>query len=239
MERIGKVISNYGYASRRNAEKLILDKRVKVNGKIVTELGTKVSSSDIISIDDVDIDKSIKYEYYLLYKPRGVITSVADSIGRKTVVDLINTNTRIYPIGRLDYDTTGLILLTNDGTLANMLMHPSSNIDKVYLAKVKGLVKKEDIIKLKRGVIIDNYKAIASFAKVRKYNKKSNTSIVEIVIHEGKNHQVKKMFNAISFDVIKLKREKYAFLDLNGLRPGEYRKLQIKEVKKLYSLKYK
>ncbi len=239
MERIGKVISNYGYASRRNAEKLILDKRVKVNGKIVTELGTKVSSSDIISIDDIDIDKSIKYEYYLLYKPRGVITSVTDSMGRKTVVDLIDTNTRIYPIGRLDYDTTGLILLTNDGTLANMLMHPSSNIDKVYLAKVKGLVKKEDIIKLKRGVIIDNYKAIASFAKVRKYDKKSNTSIVEIVIHEGKNHQVKKMFNAISFDVIKLKREKYAFLDLKELRPGEYRKLQIKEVKKLYSLKYK
>lgn len=237
MERIQKVISNYGYASRREAEKLILEKRVKVNGEVVTELGTKVSTSDTISIDDIDIDKNIKYEYYLLYKPREVITSTKDEVGRKTVVDLINTNTRIYPVGRLDYDTTGLLLLTNDGTLANILMHPSSNVDKVYVAKVKGLVKKEDIICLKRGVMIDNYLAKATFAKVRKYDKKSNTSIVEIVIHEGKNHQVKKMFNALSYDVVKLKRERYAFLNLEGLKPGEYRKLQIKEVKKLYSLK--
>lgn len=237
MERIQKVISNYGYASRREAEKLILEKRVKVNGEVVTELGTKVSTSDTISIDDIDIDKNIKYEYYLLYKPREVITSTKDEVGRKTVVDLINTNTRIYPVGRLDYDTTGLLLLTNDGTLANILMHPSSNVDKVYVAKVKGLVKKEDISCLKRGVLIDNYLAKATFAKVRKYDKKSNTSIAEIVIHEGKNHQVKKMFNALSYDVVKLKRERYAFLNLEGLKPGEYRKLQIKEVKKLYSLK--
>lgn len=236
MERLQKVIANYGYASRREAEKLIASGQVKVNDVVVRELGTKVSSSDIIQINNVQIDKNIGYEYYLLYKPRGVISSSKDEKGRKTVVDLIDTESRIYPIGRLDYDTTGIILLTNDGNLANMLSLPKSNIDKTYIAKVDGILKKEDIIKLKNGVIIDGYKTKKAKIKVKKIDKKNKTSIVEVTIHEGKNHQVKKMFEAIGLKVLKLKREKYANLDLTGLKAGDYRPLLIKEVKKLYSL---
>ena len=236
MERLQKVIANYGYASRREAEKLIASGQVKVNDVVVRELGTKVSSSDIIQINNVQIDKNIGYEYYLLYKPRGVISSSKDEKGRKTVVDLIDTESRIYPIGRLDYDTTGIILLTNDGNLANMLSLPKSNIDKTYIAKVDGILKKEDIIKLKNGVIIDGYKTKKAKIKVKKTDKKNKTSIVEVTIHEGKNHQVKKMFEAIGLKVLKLKREKYANLDLTGLKAGDYRPLLIKEVKKLYSL---
>lgn len=236
MERLQKVIANYGYASRRKAEKLIVSGQVKVNDVVVRELGTKVSSSDIIQINNVQIDKNIGYEYYLLYKPRGVISSSKDEKGRKTVVDLIDTESRIYPIGRLDYDTTGIILLTNDGNLANMLSLPKSNIDKSYIAKVDGILKKEDIIKLKNGVIIDGYKTKKAKIKVKKIDKKNKTSIVEVTIHEGKNHQVKKMFEAIGLKVLKLKREKYANLDLTGLKVGDYRPLLIKEVKKLYSL---
>ena len=168
MERLQKVIANYGYASRREAEKLIASGQVKVNDVVVRELGTKVSSSDIIQINNVQIDKNIGYEYYLLYKPRGVISSSKDEKGRKTVVDLIDTESRIYPIGRLDYDTTGIILLTNDGNLANMLSLPKSNIDKSYIAKVDGILKKEDIIKLKNGVIIDGYKTKKAKIKVKK-----------------------------------------------------------------------
>ena len=236
MERLQKVIANYGYASRREAEKLIVSGQVKVNDVVVRELGTKVSSSDIIQINNVQIDKNIGYEYYLLYKPRGVISSSKDEKGRKTVVDLIDTESRIYPIGRLDYDTTGIILLTNDGNLANMLSLPKSNIDKSYIAKVDGILKKEDIIKLKNGVIIDGYKTKKAKIKVKKIDKKNKTSIVEVTIHEGKNHQVKKMFEVVGYDVLKLTRIRFAFLDVKSLKSGEYRILNPKEVKKLYSL---
>lgn len=237
MQRLQKVIANYGYASRREAEKLITNGKVKVNNQIVKELGTKVSSSDIIQINNIEITKNINKEYYLLYKPRGIISSVKDEKGRKTVVDLISTNTRIYPIGRLDYDTTGIILLTNDGELSNFLSSPKSNIDKLYIVKIKGILTNKHIIKLKTGVIIDGYKTKPAKLKVRKIDKKTNTSIVEIIIKEGKNHQVKNMFSNLGYEVIKLKREKYANLDLTGLKVGEYRKLSVKEVKKLYSLK--
>ena len=140
MERLQKVIANSGYTSRRKAEELITSGKVKVNGKIVKELGTKVKNSDTIEINDDIIDNNKNYEYYILNKPRSIISSTEDEHGRKTVVDLIDTNQRIYPIGRLDYDTTGIIILTNDGNLANKLMHPSSNIEKTYIAKVEGLV---------------------------------------------------------------------------------------------------
>ena len=236
MERLQKVIANYGYASRREAEKLIASGQVKVNDVVVRELGTKVSSSDIIQINNVQIDKNIGYEYYLLYKPRGVISSSKDEKGRKTVVDLIDTESRIYPIGRLDYDTTGIILLTNDGNLANMLSLPKSNIDKTYIAKVDGILKKEDIIKLKNGVIIDGYKTKKAKIKVKKIDKKNKTSIVEVTIHEGKNHQVKKMFEAVGYDVLKLTRIRFAFLDVKSLKSCEYRILNQKKKKKLYSL---
>ncbi len=237
MERLQKVIASYGYASRRKAEDLIRHGKVLVNGKVITELGTKVLANDVISIDGVIINKDVKHEYYLLNKPRQVISSVEDKLGRITVRDLINTEARIYPVGRLDYDTTGLIILTNDGDFANMLMHPSYEIEKTYVAKINKVLDKDDINKLKKGIVIDNRKVDIKRFKVRKKDVEKNTSIVELTIVEGRNHIVKKIFENMRIDVIKLSRVSYAFLTLDGLKSGEYRKLSIKEIKKLYALK--
>lgn len=235
MERLQKVIANSGYCSRRKAEELISAGKVRVNGMVVSELGFKVDGNDQIMIDNEVLSREEK-EYILLNKPRGVVTTTSDEKNRKTVIDLINTNKRLYPVGRLDYDTTGALLLTNDGELTNLLIHPRNKVDKVYIAKVKGFFDKESALTMGRGVVIDGVKTAKSFVKLKKYDKKSNTSLVEVVIHEGRNHQVKKMFAAVGFDVIKLKREMFAFLDVNGLKSGEYRYLSIKEVKQLYSL---
>lgn len=236
MERLQKVIANLGYCSRRKAEELISTGKVLVNGTIVTELGTKVKKGDTIEVEGNILDNNKNYEYYILNKPRGVVTTTNDEHGRKTVVDLIDTSTRIYPVGRLDYDTTGLLLLTNDGELANKLMHPSSNIEKTYVAKIEGLISPISIKKLKSGVVIDGYKTRPAKVKVKKYNKLTNKSIVEITISEGKNHQVKKMFEAVGHHVEKLKREKYSIFDIKSLKVGEYRKLTFKEISILYSL---
>lgn len=236
MERLQKVIANLGYCSRRKAEELISDGKVKVNGITVREMGVKVKSSDTIEVENTILDNNKNYEYYILNKPKGVVSTVSDDLGRKTVVDLINTKTRIYPIGRLDYDTTGLLLLTNDGVLANKLMHPSSNIYKTYVARVDGIVKGYDIKRLKDGVMIDGVKTAKCHVKLKSVDAKKEKSIVELTIHEGKNHQVKKMFESLGYRVSKLKREKYANMDLTGLKTGEYRKLSNKEIAVLYSL---
>lgn len=236
MERLQKVIASSGYCSRRKAEELIVQGKVKVNNVVITELGVKVSPTDTVTIDGKALTKE-EYEYILLYKPRGYLTTTSDDKDRKTVMDLIETSKRLYPVGRLDYDTSGLLLLTNDGNLTNLLIHPRNNIDKMYVAKIEGILTPIEIKKLENGVIIDDYKTSKSRVKVKKIDKKNNTSLVYITIHEGKNHQVKKMFEAVGHDVIKLKRETLAFLDLSGLKSGEYRYLSLKEVKKLYSLK--
>lgn len=235
MERLQKVIAQSGVASRRKAEELILAKKVKVNGNIVSELGVKVSEKDVIEVNGTRLNREEKV-YYLLNKPRGVITSTSDDKGRATVVSLINEDKRIYPVGRLDYDTTGALILTNDGEFANMMMHPSNNIDKVYVAKIKGILSPSEIMQLKNGVVIDGFKTSKAKVKVKKLDKTSNTSIVELTIHEGKNHQVKKMFESVGKEVLKLKRERIAFLDLRGLTSGQYRKLSHKEVSQLYVL---
>ena len=237
MERLQKVIAQSGYTSRRKAEELIKDGRVEVNGNVVTELGTKVNYEDVILIDGIALNKQERKEYYLLNKPRGIISSVTDDKNRKTVVDLIETGVRIYPIGRLDYDTTGLILLTNDGELTNILSHPKHEVEKTYIAKIEGILSTEEINRLKRGIDIDGRKCVPVRFKIRKKDKEKNNSMVEITIVEGRNHIVKKLFTALKHDVIKLKRESYAFLNLGNLKSGEYRELSIKEVKKLYSLK--
>ena len=234
MERLQKVIANSGYTSRRKAEELISKGSVKVNGVTVYELGVKVNPNDLIEVDGYIIKNENKV-YYLLNKPRGIITSTSDDKGRKTVVDLINTNVRIYPVGRLDYDTTGALILTNDGELANLIMHPKSKIDKVYIAKINGLIGKSQLQRLEKGVFIDGKKTSKSRARIKSYDKKTDTSIVELTIHEGRNHQVKKMFEALGYDVLKLKRERISFLDVNNLKSGEYRILNPKEVKKLYN----
>lgn len=235
MERLQKVIAESGLTSRRKAEELIQAGKVKVNGQIVTELGTKVSNKDRVEVNGKPIEKEQK-EYYLLNKPRGVVTTTQDEHHRKTVIDLIPTKARIYPVGRLDYDTTGVLLLTNDGEFANILMHPNDKVEKVYMAKLNGIIKGEQINKLKEGIELDGQIVKASRVKLKKVNEKTNTCMVQITIHEGKNHQVKKMFNAVGHDVLKLKRERIGFLDLKGLKSGEYRKLNHKEVTTLYSL---
>ena len=238
MERLQKVIAQAGIASRRKAEELITSGQVKVNGVVVTELGTKVSDKDQIEVNNQLIEKE-KKEYYLLNKPRGVVTTTADDKNRRTVVDLIPTDARIYPVGRLDYDTTGVLLLTNDGDFANILMHPTSNVDKVYMAKLEGIIKGEQINQLKDGINLDGELVKASRVKLKKVDPKSNTCMVQITIHEGKNHQVKRMFKEVGFEVAKLKREKEAFFDLKDLQSGEFRKLTPKEVAKVYGLKQK
>ena len=235
MERLQKVIAASGVTSRRKAEELITAGKVKVNGEVVTELGTKVTDKDRIEVDNVLISKEVK-EYYLLNKPRGVVTTTKDDKDRKTVVDLIPTSARIYPVGRLDYDTTGVLLLTNDGDFANILMHPASEVEKVYMAKLKGIIKGEHINALKDGVKLDDQIVKPSRVKLKKIDTKTNTCMVQITIHEGKNHQVKRMFEAVGFEVLKLKREREAFFDLKDLQSGEFRKLTPKEVAKVYGL---
>ena len=235
MERLQKYIAEAGYTSRRKAEDLIREGKVEVDGKIVKELGTKVSGKERIIVEGNLLKKEEK-EYYLLNKPREVITSVSDDKNRKTVVDLIDTDKRIYPVGRLDYDTTGVLLLTNDGEFANILMHPNNKIDKVYIAKIRGIIKGDAINKLKNGVIIDGKKTEKCRVKLRKTDLKNNTSMVEVTIHEGRNHQVKKMFDAVGFEVLKLKRERFGIFTLQGLTSGDYRRLSPKEVAKIFGL---
>ena len=236
MDRLQKVISDNGYTSRRKAEELIKEGKVLVNGEVAT-IGMKVSTNDEIMIDGNLLTKDLDSKvYYLLNKPRGIVCTSSDEKGRKTVIDLIETDKRIYPVGRLDYDTTGVLLLTNDGELTNKLIHPKNNIDKVYLAKIKGIINGVDINKLKDGVKIDNFVTSKSRVKLKSFDKKTQTSLVELTIHEGHNHQVKKMFESIGYDVIKLTRTRFAFLDVKSLKSGEYRKLLPHEIKKLYSL---
>lgn len=233
MERLQKVIARAGIASRRKAEELILQGRVKVNGQVVNELGRKVTASDQVEVDDIKIEGE-EPVYFLFYKPRGVISSVQDDKGRKVVTDFFEEiEQRIYPVGRLDYDTSGLLLLTNDGEFANLLMHPSNEIDKVYVAKVKGIPPKEKLTKLARGVTLEDGKTAPAKTKLLSLDKKKDTAIVELTIHEGRNRQVRRMFDAIGYPVVKLKRERYGFLTLDGLRPGEIRELTHHEVKHL------
>ena len=236
MERLQKVIAESGITSRRKAEKLILDGLVKVNDKVITKLGTKVKGTDKITVGDVVLNREKVNVYYILNKPRGVITSVSDDLGRKTVLDYIDTDKRIYPVGRLDYDTTGLIILTNDGELANKMMHPKNEIPKTYIAKIEGLLNKNDIDALKKGIKIDDRLVRIRDFKIREKNLEKNTSLVEITIIEGRNHIVKKIFESLRHPVIRLSRIRIAFLTSKELKSGEYRELTIKEVKKLYSL---
>ena len=236
MERLQKIIAESGYTSRRKAEELIKQGKVFVNGVKVVELGTKASFGDIITVNGVTLQKS-DYVYFLLNKPRGVVSTAKDEKGRKTVVDLIETDKRIYPIGRLDYDTTGLILLTNDGELTNLLTHPKNKVPKKYDAKLNRYMEIEDLKKLEKGVEVDGRVCTPTRVKLQKNDLIKNYAIVEITIIEGRNHIIKKVFENMGYLVDKLTRVEYAFLKVDKLRSGEYRNLTIKEVKKLYEYK--
>ncbi|MCP3738679.1 23S rRNA pseudouridine(2605) synthase RluB [Rossellomorea sp. BNER] len=236
MERLQKVIAHAGVASRRKAEELILEGKVQVNGQTIKELGTKVGGSDRIEVNGVQIERENKV-YYLLYKPRGVISAASDDKNRKVVTDFFHEiDERIYPVGRLDYETSGILLLTNDGDFANMLMHPRYEIDKTYVARLKGIPPKAKLRELERGIMLEDGKTAPAKIKTLSIDKKQNKSIIEITIHEGRNRQVRRMFEAIGFPVQKLKRERFASLTLQGLNAGEARELTPHEVKQLRAL---
>lgn len=236
MERLNKKIAASGLTSRRKADELIIEGKVKVNGVIVTDLGVKVSDKDIIEVDNKKLVSEDKV-YYLLNKPREVLATTADDKGRKTVIDLIDTDKRIFPVGRLDYDSTGLILLTNDGDFSNIITHPNNQIDKFYVAKLDKIISKEDIIQLKKGIVLDNKKIVPSRVKLKRINKSNNTCIVEITVHDGINHEVRRLFDSLGYEVLKLKRERVGMFTIEGLTSGNYRKLSPKEVKIVYSMK--
>lgn len=239
MERLQKVIARAGIASRRKSEELIKEGKVKVNGKVVKELGVKVTPSDRVEVNEIQIERE-EPVYFLLYKPRGVISSVSDDKGRKVVTDFFpHLKERVYPVGRLDYDTSGLLLVTNDGEFANLLMHPSGEVEKVYVAKVKGIPLKESLRKLEKGIKLEDGKTAPAKVKLLSADKKKQTAIIEISIHEGRNRQVRRMFEAIGHEVVKLKRERYGFLTLAGLNAGDARELTPHEVKQLRALAMK
>lgn len=233
MERLQKVIAQAGIASRRKAERLIAEGKVTVNGKVVTELGTKVGLSDKIQVNGIPLEQEEK-KYFLFYKPRGVITAVRDDKNRKVVTDFFpHVEERIYPVGRLDYDTSGLLLLSNDGEFTHLLTHPKHEMPKTYVAKVKGLPSRETLEQLEKGIQLEDGKTAPAKAKLLSADKRKNHAIVEMTIHEGRNRQVRRMFDAIGHPVVKLKRERFAFLTLHGLNAGEYRELTVHEVKRL------
>lgn len=235
MERLQKVIAQSGVASRRKSEELIKEGKVKVNGQVITELGTKVTGKDVIEVEGKVLMKEQK-EYYLLFKPKNTLCSVSDDRDRTTVVSLIETNQRIFPVGRLDYDTTGLLLLTNDGDFANKIIHPRSKLPKTYIAFVKGMITAPLIKELERGVIIDDYKTQPCKARIMEKDFKNQNCKIKITINEGRNRQVKKMFEAIGLKVSALHRESLAFLVLRDMKPGEYRRLKPHEIKHLLML---
>ncbi|EMB89871.1 pseudouridine synthase [Streptococcus mutans] len=233
--RINKYIAHAGVASRRKAEELIKQGLVTLNGQMVTELATTVKSGDRVEVEGQPIYNEEKV-YYLLNKPCGVISSVRDDKGRQTVVDLLpEVKERIYPVGRLDWDTSGLLILTNDGDFTDKMLHPRHEIDKVYVARVKGLASKDNLRPLTKGIVIDGKKTQPARYRIVKTDREKNRSVVELTIHEGRNHQVKKMFEAVGLMVDKLSRTRFGTLDLSGLNPGEARRLNKKEISQLYN----
>ncbi|GAD45290.1 16S rRNA uridine-516 pseudouridylate synthase [Streptococcus constellatus subsp. pharyngis SK1060 = CCUG 46377] len=234
--RINKYIAHAGIASRRKAEELIKQGLVTVNGQVIRELATTIKSGDRVEVNGQPIYNEEKV-YYLLNKPRGVISSVTDDKGRPTVVDLLpNVTERIYPVGRLDWDTSGALILTNDGDFTDEMIHPRNEIDKVYVARVKGVADKEILRPLTKGVKIDGKKTKPAVYEILKVDPVKNRSIIQLTIHEGRNHQVKKMFEAVGLQVDKLSRTQFGHLNLTGLRPGEARRLNKKEVSQLHNL---
>lgn len=228
-ERLQKIIAQSGLTSRRKAEELIVEGRVRVNGEIEDTLGRKVSPRDEVEVDGIPLYKE-KEVYYVLYKPRGYISSVEDDKGRETVIDLMDdVIERIFPIGRLDYSTSGILLLTNDGEFAHHLMHPKFEMEKVYVAKIKGVPSEETLSRLRKGIRDKGDMLKATGYRVVSTDTRKNTMILEIKLHEGKNHQIRRMMDGIGYPIIKLKREKIGSLTLAGLRPGQYRPLTREE----------
>jgi len=234
-ERLQKFLANAGVASRRKCEELILDGKIEVNGKIVTELGTKVSEKDIIKYNGQIVKPEEEKVYILLNKPIGYVTTAKDQFNRDTVLDLVKINKRIVPVGRLDMYTSGALILTNDGEFVNMLTHPKNEIDKTYNVTVKGKITNEDVEKLQKGVEIDDeYTTKPAKVKILKIDDEKIISRIQITIHEGKNRQVRKMCEAINKKVLALHRSKIGSIEVNDLKIGKWRYLTSKEIVNLH-----
>lgn len=234
--RINKYLADCGVASRRKCDELIAQGKVKVNGKVVRELGLDIKHTDIVLFENRAVRPSVKRVYYKLHKPKGYVTTASDEKGRKTVVELMRkVQERIYPIGRLDYDTEGLLILTNDGDITNILTHPKNNVKKTYIASVEGDITPADIKQITKGVDIGGYITQPCSAQI--LDKDEKFTRVEIIIAEGKNHQVKKMFEAVGKTVAFLKRISIGEIKLGGLSRGEYKALTTKEIAYLKSLR--
>ena len=226
MERLQKLIARSGICSRRAAEKIILAGRVTVDGKIIRELGAKADINQKICVDGKRLTFGAEKIYLLLNKPRGYVSTVKDERGRKTVLDLLGENfsERVYPVGRLDLNSEGLLILTNDGDLTNALIHPRYEVSKTYRAKISGVVTEEKLDELRAGIELDD--GLTAPAEIYRLDK----DLIEITIHEGRNRQVRRMFAAIGCDVKRLRRIKFAGLTLDGLKVGKFRELTPEEV---------
>ncbi|MCL1873460.1 MAG: rRNA pseudouridine synthase [Clostridiales bacterium] len=234
-ERLQKILARTGVASRRAAEKMIQEGRVQVNGQIVRELGAKAClNRDKIYLDGCLLAAESK-TYILLHKPAGFITSVDDPKGRRTVLQLIpEVKERVYPVGRLDYATSGLLLLTNDGPLTHAMLHPAHQVDKTYHIGLAGKISEAHLQRLRQGIRLED--GLTAPAKARIVKKEQNRDILELVVHEGRNRQVRRMLEALGQEIIWLKRIRLAFLELGSLKPGEWRYLELAEIKNLYEL---
>ena len=235
--RLQKYMAMCGVAARRKCEEMIAAGRVTVNGRLVTEMGTQVEENDEVRVDGARITPEEEKRYVLYHKPAGEVTTVSDEKGRETVMDRFRDfPVRLYPVGRLDYDSEGLLLLTNDGALAQRLTHPSCEVDKVYLARVTGNPSNEAIDRLRRGVYMEGDERRTYPADVRVVRDESLFSDILVTIHEGRNRQVRRMFDAVGHKVLLLRRVRFGPLELGGLRRGEWRELTAEEVALLHRL---
>lgn len=233
--RINKYLALAGIASRRKVEELIKDGKIKVNKKVMTNLAYDVNEKDVVEYNNNVVSIAQNYVYYMLNKPKGYVTTVSDDLQRKTVMSLLaDVKERVFPIGRLDYNTEGLLLFTNDGELAHRIMKPNFEIEKTYICEIEGEIKESELAVLRAGVVIDGIKLNKCKAKLKDF--KNNKSKIEITINQGMNRQVRKMMEFIGKNVINLKRIKIGDLKVGGLNRGEYRKLRDFEIQYLYAL---
>lgn len=236
-ERLQKILSHAGICSRRKAEEMITKGLVRVNGKVIRELGTEADPMKDIIEAAGEVIRRERPKYFLFYKPDRVITSMSDPEGRRTVADYFrNVRERVFPVGRLDYHSEGALLMTNDGNLDYVLTHPRYEVKKVYDVTVRGRFSPKAAEKMAKGIKIDTGMTAPCEIEILEYNKEKNKTKVRMTLHEGKNREIRKMMEAFHHMVFELVRVKYAFLTLDGLKRGEYRKLTREEVKKLYDL---
>ncbi len=234
-ERLQKLIAQAGIASRRKAEELITSGRVKVNGKIVRELGVKAEPSDRIEVDGKLINREEKV-YFLMNKPKNTLCTLSDDRDRETILNYVNEKQRVFPVGRLDYATTGLILLTNDGDFANKMMHPRYHLAKTYECAINGLITEDEFKQLRKGIPLEDGMTLPAKVFVISQNEAKKKTVLSITIFEGRNREIRRMMEYFHYDVIRLDRKSYGFLTYESLHQGEYRKLRMYEVRKLLEL---